>query len=103
MIKYQCQVHGPLSGDNAQKISTLLRDAFGVDAFAAQAPVGTMTSLYADDPSQVPYFNEAVQYEDRWIVDVTLQADISVLFIPQQYADAASIQLIDVDVVYPPT
>lgn len=99
-IVFQLDVHGPNSGDNAQIISTMFRDAYGVSQFAKSGlPV---TPLYADDPSQRPFTNENNQVENRWVIDAHLQADQTVT-IPQQYSALISAIAISVEAPpYPP-
>lgn len=99
-IVMQIDVHGPNSTENAQLISTLFRDAYAIDWFAANAP--NIAPLFADDPNQVPFTNAEDQVEYRWIVEAHLQANITVA-VPQQYADAVNVLLQNVDVVFPPT
>lgn len=98
MITMQLDVHGPNSSDNAQIISTALRDDYAVEFFVAANPL--ITPLYAEDPKQVPFENDQSQVEYRWIVEAQLQADQSVT-VPQQFADAVTVDVIDVDVAYP--
>lgn len=94
----QIDVHGPSSADNATRISTLFRDDYAVEAFAA---VGTaVVPLHADDPRQVPFVNDQDQYENRWIVEACVQVN-SVVSVPQQFADTAVVGIISVDVEYP--
>ncbi len=101
MIVYQLDVHGPLGAENAQVISTLLRDDYGVRRF--RDDLGDVASpLYTDDPRQLPFINAEKQYEDRWVVEVTLQAN-EVVSVPQQFADVVAVDLIDVDAAYPPS
>jgi hypothetical protein len=100
MIVYQLDVHGPLGSENAQTISTLLRDDYGVRRF--RDDLGDVASpLYTDDPRQLPFINAEKQYEDRWVVEVTLQAN-EVVGIAQQYAEVVTVDLINVDATYPP-
>ena len=97
-LALQMDVHGPNSSDNAQLISTLLRDEYGVDAFAAiEATGGTVTPLYTSDPKQVPFVNAEKQFEDRYIVEAVLQCDQSVSNVPQQFFDGATITGISVE------
>jgi hypothetical protein len=92
----QLDVHGPGSADNAQIISTLFRDSFGVTQFAGSG----VTPLYCDDPRQVPFFNAEQQYETRFIIDLHMQIDPSVL-VPIEFADAANVTLVDVTETFP--
>lgn len=98
-VTVQLDVHGPASADNAQIITTLLRDAYAVDQFAASG--FDVTPLYASDPRQAPFENEQQQVENRWTIDAVLQVN-PVVSVPQQYADALVVGIIDVDVEYPP-
>jgi hypothetical protein len=88
----QCDVHGAASGDNAQTLATLFRDRYAVDQFAGTG----ISPLYADDPRQTPFVTAANQYEDRWTVDLHMQID-PVVSVSQEYADAATVTLYDVD------
>lgn len=82
-VTVQCDVHGPASADNAQRMMTQTRDQVGVAAFAATGY--DLAPLYADDPRQAAFVDAEVQYEERWIVDVCMQANI-VVTVPQQFA-----------------
>ena len=100
-IRFQLDVHGPNSADNAQTISTLFRDEYATRRFHHLNPA--VSPLYADDPRQVPFLNDQDQIETRWIVDARLQANQVVSNIPQQFGDAFGVTLISVDVAYPPS
>lgn len=99
-LTVQLDIHGEEGPNNAQTISTLLRDDYGVQAFLALG--STVVPLHADDPRQMPFVNAEQQYEDRWIVEVCLQVNETVQ-VPQQFADAVVVGLINVDAAYPPT
>ena len=94
-VTVQLDVHGPASADNAQIISTLLRDEYAVDQF----PSG-IAPLYCDDPQQIPFVNDQDQYETRWVVRAQLEAEQTVT-VPQQFADTLAVGLIDVEEAYP--
>jgi hypothetical protein len=89
----QLDVHGPASADNAQTITTLFRDDYGVQLFAASG--FDVTPLYADDPRQVPYQNAESQWEDRWIIEAHVQANQAVSA-AQQFASALTLVLVEV-------
>ena len=97
-VVIQLDVHGPSGADNAQTISTLFRDDYAVQWFAAKSDV--VAPLLADDPKQVPFIDDQNQYEDRWIVEAQIQANQTIT-IPQQFAGAVTVTLVDVDVAYP--
>lgn len=83
-VTIQLDVHGPNSGDNAQIISTTWRDEYAVDQFATSG--FDVTPLYASDPHQVPFMNGEQQFENRWVVDLVMQAN-PIVTATQQFAD----------------
>ena len=68
---YEIQVdcYGPQSSDWAAKISAVWRDSYAVDYLS---PFG-MSPLYAGDQRQIPLQNSSQNYEERWVVVLTLQ------------------------------
>ncbi len=106
-VLYQLDVHGPNSNDNAELISTLLRDQWGVEQFlgassGAGITLGSVTPLHADNPKQVPFVNDQDQWEYRWIVEARLQANQVAMNIPQQFASAFDVTLKQMDATFPP-
>jgi hypothetical protein len=96
---YQLDVHGPLGGDGVQIVTTMVKDEWAVDFFSTNSP--GISPLYASDPRQLPFAgNGEQQYEDRWIVEISLQVDPKVIF-PQQYADTLTIVPKSVEVEFP--
>lgn len=92
----QVDVHGPNSIDNANTISTLFRDEYGVEFFVNTGfPV---CPLYADDPVQVPFQNAEQQWETREIVTAHMQVNFTVT-VPQQFFDEIDITLINTDTI----
>ncbi len=102
-LYFQIDFHGPGAdtrpADDAQTISALFRDEWL--ATQLQAANQAVAPLHADEPRQIPFMNGEDQYEDRWVLEVALQVN-AVVTIPQEFADAAVVGLIDVDAVYPP-
>ncbi len=98
-VTVQIDVYGPNSADYAQTISTAFRDEYGVDLFAASG--FDVAPLYADDPRQLPLVDGEAQYEDRWMIEAVMQANVTVV-VPQQFAGALSLDLVEVDAAYPP-
>lgn len=88
------------AGDLAQTVTTLMRDAFAFDQFANQSPDYGVRPLLADDAKQLPFLNDSKQIEWRWVVEALLQANV-IVSVPQQFADAVEVTLIDVEVEYP--
>lgn len=99
VVTIQCDVHGPNSADNAQIISTLLRDEYAVSQFFTYGP--DVTPLYTSDPRQVPFDNGEQQIEYRWSVDVKLYAN-AIITVPQQAMTQITLPTTDVTATYPP-
>lgn len=93
-IRIQLDVYGPASADNAHLITTTFRDEFAVDAFAASG--FDVTPLYHTEPSQKPFINGEAQYENRWVLDVVLQAN-PVVTVPQDFANKITPALFPAD------
>lgn len=85
---FQLDVYGPLSADNAQVISTLLRDDFGCRQMAGTG----VQPLYCDDGSQMPLVNGEAQYEQRWMLTVVLQIRPAVST-AAQFADSVRVTI----------
>lgn len=94
----QIDVHGPNSSDNAQIISQLFRDDYGVRAFHSINP--NVTPLHADDPRQIPFWNGEQQVETRYVINAVMQANYT-LSVPAQYADQAAVDLVDIEAAFP--
>lgn len=95
-LVYQCDVHGPNSSMNAAAIHTAWRDDAGYQMVKAASGPLEMAPLYADDPHMAPFQNAEAQWEDRWIVDLHLQANI-IVTLGQEFADEVVIGLYPVD------
>jgi hypothetical protein len=93
-VTIQADVHGPAAADNAARIATLFRDQFGVTAFLAQGVA--LAPLYTSDPRQLPFENGEQQLEERWTIDLVMQANVTVTT-TQQFADALNLTLQEVD------
>jgi len=96
-ITIQLDVHGPNSADNAQIISTLFRDEYAVTQFATSG--FDITPLYVDDPRQLPFTNDQDQVETRYVIQAQLQAN-QIVAVPQQFADVAKVDVIEVESAY---
>lgn len=81
----QLDVYGPNSNDNAYVISTLFRDQYGCDALGPN-----VQPLYCDDGRQMPLVNGEMQYQDRWTLMATMQANPAIST-PAQFAPNVSI------------
>lgn len=100
-VVIQLDVHSATDGassDMAQTVATLIRDERATQYFTDAGLDGA--PFYADDPRQMPFFNGEQQYETRYVVDVHLQAN-QAIGLPQQFADQAVIDVINVEAAYP--
>jgi hypothetical protein len=90
------------SSSAAQAFSAAFRDGYGVSFFSAlDAPLNRITPLYADDPQMRAFINAETNYEWRWVLDARFQVNQTIA-VPQEFYDALTVELIDVDAVYPP-
>ncbi|MGF6633528.1 phage neck terminator protein [Paraburkholderia sp. MM6662-R1] len=87
-LTVQLDVHGPASADNAQIITTLFRDSYGVDALAASGI--EIAPLYTSEARQVPFRNAENEVERRWTIDLQLQIK-PVVTVAQEFADSLEI------------
>ena len=93
-VTFQLDVHGPNSADNAQRISTLMRDPYALEFFAAYPGI---MALYADDARQIPFINDSQAYETRYVLDCCMQANQIVNGVGQQFADTAILTTVEVE------
>lgn len=91
-LHFRLDVYGPASGDNGQVITTLFRDAYGCDFFRSYG----VQPLYCDDGQQMPLVNGEEQYENRWMIRATLQANI-LIQVPAQFADVVTAEPVHAD------
>lgn len=97
-VTIQWDVHGPNSGDNAQILTTMMRDGYMVDQMAGTG----VTPLNADEAKQIPFIDGEAQYENRWILSADFQVNPSVV-VPLQFASALEIVLKETDTYFPPS
>ena len=79
---FQLDVYGDASPENAQVITTLLRDEYGATALK---PSG-VAPLYCSDPMQMPLIAGEQQYIDRWTMTVALHSNVGVT-VPMGFAN----------------
>lgn len=94
----QADVHGATSSaaDIAQDIYSLWRDPFACSVLGDVAQ-----PLFCEDPVQMPFANGEKQTENRWVLRLHLQANMTVST-PQDFADSLAFELVEVDTTYPP-
>jgi hypothetical protein len=97
-ISMQLDFHGADSTDNAQVFAGLFRSSY---AFQFMSASGVYPD-YCDDGTQMPFINGEDQFEDRWVINAVMDANIGVQT-QQQFANTIKVGLIEVDAVYPPS
>lgn len=81
-LDVQLDVYGDSAADNATIVTTLLRDAWGVDQMKGSGVV----PLYCTDPMQMPLVAGEQQWIERWTMTVALHAT-PVATVPTEFAD----------------
>lgn len=90
------------SSSAAQTVSAAFRDEYGVNFFAAMdAPLNRIVPLYADDPQMRPFVNAETNYEWRLVSEARFQVN-QTISVPQEFFDAATVQVVSVDATFPP-
>ena len=95
-LTVQLDCYSPSSAAWATILSGVFWDEVSVKPLA---PI--LAPLYTADPIRAPLANGEEEYEDRWIVQTYLQYNPTVSVL-QQFANRATVGLINVDVSYPP-
>lgn len=95
-VHIQIDFYGLQAANWAQAFETVFRSEFATDALAP-----TCAPLHADEARMIPLTTGEEQYLERYAVTAVLQYN-PVTATPQQFADSASIALVNVDVRYPP-
>ena len=84
-------------GDNAADAAAMLQTVFRTDyAFDWMADGYAIRPLYAEDPRNMAFVNDAMNYEARWMLEVHLQAN-PITALPQQFAQSLHVGLVEVD------
>ena len=92
----QIDFYGPNAGDWCAAAAMLWRDEYGCNMLNPEA-----SPLYTMDARMVPLVTGEDQYLERYSMTAVLQWN-PVTSTPQEFAAAANVTLIDVDVAYPP-
>lgn len=90
-LDVQLDVYGPGAAENAQIVTTLLRDVYGCDFLRPHL----CQPLYCGDPTQLPLITGEKQYEQRWTIPTSLQFNPTVST-SQQFADNVAITLAEI-------
>lgn len=99
-ITVQVSAFGIGAGDALRQVAGLWRDFYATDWFRENADI--LSPLWAGEPRQMGFITAENQYEDQWSVDLKMQVNFT-RTIPQQFADAITATLIEVDTTYLPT
>lgn len=92
---FQCDVYGANAADNAAILAFAFRDDYPQQFM----PVGA-AAMYASDPLQMQFVDAEDNYEDRWVIDLTVGYN-PVIAIQSQSALSVDVVLSNVDVDYP--
>lgn len=92
---FQCDVYGTNAADNAAILAFAFRDDYSQQFMPAGA-----AAMYASDPLQMVFVDAEDNYEERWVVDLTVGYN-PVIAIQSQSALSVDIVLDNVDVEYP--
>jgi len=95
-VDMQLDFYGPNSAAWAAMVSTVWRSDYGCRLLAPDCQ-----PLYIDDARMVPLIPGEEQYVERWCSRGVLQWN-PVTSVPQEFAGAASVDIINVDASYPP-
>lgn len=95
----QIDCYGSAALDRATLLSILFRSDYACRAFSASG--FDMQPLYAGEPRQMPFVTGESQYMERWVFDAVIQMN-PVVSAPQDFATSLNVDLLNVDVNYPP-
>lgn len=91
----QVDIYGQGAGDRAIALETVFTSGYAYDKIKALDD--RLAPLYSSAAIQAPMINAESQWQERYIVTLSLQAHITVSF-PQDYFDKAEITLQQVDI-----
>ncbi|VVE82844.1 phage neck terminator protein [Pandoraea sputorum] len=98
--RVQIDFYGPAAQEYADMVATLWRDDYACQAFATINP--EIQPLHVDDAKNMPIVDGESQYEQRFMVEASLQFN-PVTSVPQDFAEELAIEeFINVDAAYPP-
>lgn len=98
-MRFQIDCYGEGARDLAEILNTLFRDQYACDQFSASGL--NIAPLYAGDIMQMPFVNDADQYEERYTFEIFLQVN-SIIITAQQSCNMLGINILSVDANFPP-
>ena len=93
-LRIQLDVHGSNSSDNAQIIKTLFRSQYAANYFLGLGL--PLAPLYVSDGSRVPFVNGEDQWEDRWVLIVSLEVKPTISY-GQDFFTGINLTLVEAD------
>jgi hypothetical protein len=94
-VDIQIDCYGPAASQWSEMLATLLFDEVACDALTVSQP------LYVEGPRLMPWVDGEAQYQPRYMLTASLQYKPTTT-ISQQFAGVVDVDLIDVDVKFPP-
>lgn len=91
----QIDIYGDNAGDRAIALETVFTSGYGYEKIKALDE--RLAPLYSSAAIQAPMINAEKQWQERYIITLSLQAHITVSF-PQDYFDKAEITSQQVDI-----
>ncbi|MRT01881.1 hypothetical protein GJV10_00420 [Ewingella americana] len=91
----QVDIYGAGAGDRAIQLETVFTSSYGYDKI--KSIDARLAPLHSSAAIQAPMINAEAQWQERYIVTLSLQAHITVSF-PQDYFDKAEISTQQVDI-----
>lgn len=92
--RVQLDIYGEDAADMAAMLVTVFRANVSFDWLEEQKYV--IRPLYAEDPRNMAFINDAMNYEARWMLEVHLQANPTTT-LPQEFAKSLHVGLTEVD------
>lgn len=82
--RVQLDCYGDNAADAAAMLQTLFRTEIAFDWMAEQKL--SIRPLWAEEPRNMAFINDAMNYENRWMLEVHLQVNPAVT-VPQEFAE----------------
>lgn len=91
----QLDFYGAASGDLAGIVETAFRSEYACEKFGSD-----IQPLYCSDAIQMPLVNAEQNYEERWTLTASMQANLDVV-LGQQSANTLVVTPVNVEATYP--
>ena len=92
-VDIQVDIYGDEAGDRAVELETLFASTYGYDTINSINE--NLAPLYSSTPFNAPMIDAENQYQDRYVITLTLQAHITVS-LSQDYFDKVELSLTQV-------